>query len=1090
MAVELATAYVNLVPSAKGISSKISAELGGPISASANKAGTDAGNSIAKNVGARLQANRALIAGAFGTAIGALVASSISSASNLAESVSKVGVVFGNNKQQIMDWASTSATAIGQSQQQALEAAGTFGNLFTALKIGGPAAATMSTSLVNLAGDLASFNNVSPQEALDALRSGLTGETEPLKRFGVNMNEATLKAKAMELGISKGTGVLDPAAKAQAAYALIMEQTTTAQGDFARTSDGLANQQRIMAAQFENTKANLGTALLPVMTQAAGIANSLVSAFNALPGPLQAVVVGSAAAAGGLALFGSAASSIAQGASAVAGIGSSALQAGRNFTSGFSDSAAAASAFSGKMGSLGGAARSVVSAISSFSLASTLAAARMGIVRAATAAWTAAQWLFNAALSANPIGLVVIAIAALVAGFVWLWNNSEGFRNFWIGLWDAIQVAVEPVVSWVRDTVVPWLSQAWATISQGLQAFWGVVQQVWGNIQPVIATVIGWIQSYVVGYFTVLGTVLGAIFKAIGAVVGWVWGLIGDKILWVAKFVAPIVAAYFRLMGAVIGTIFKAIWAIVQIAWSNIQNYIIPAVVLIWNVISSNFQRIWSIASTVFNAVKTVIVNVWGQIKQVIGTIVSVVSVVVSTFQRIYSAIRDKVTAAINFVKSFPAKIIGFFKNAATMLISAGANIVGGLLQGIRNKASEITDTIRTWITDKIPAKVRELMGIASPAKVMIPLGANIVDGVIVGIRSSSEALSSALGASFNPPTLISSIESNRDSLLAAVDKSIKAVEKKYAKNAKKKKSKTNALNSQKATLNAMAANTIAFVNEQSVQLNAAATQVDTYRAALAKAQEDRATKTAERIQSVKDQGNLSTILGEGTNVNTLLKGLGKAATTAENFNADFTTAIGRGISQQTINELVAGGAGSQAKVAKILANATDEQLATIKAQQDRLGVAGQRFAEIGNKYFAEAGQQTADGLVSGLEAELPRAIAVAEQLATSMVNAVKAKLGIKSPSRVFAAIGDNIAQGVTLGIERSGADTLDAVTGIVAAPALAARNFQLSGAGSGAQIGSGATNNFYIEAAPNIPTEEQIMAAQRRAELLQQVAI
>ena len=543
-------------------------------------------------------------------------------------------------------------------------------------------------------------------------------------------------------------------------------------------------------------------------------------------------------------------------------------------------------------------------------------------------------------------------------------------------------------------------------------------------------------------------------------------------------------------MGAVIGTIFKAIWAIVQIAWSNIQNYIIPAVVLIWNVISSNFQRIWSIASTVFNAVKTVIVNVWGQIKQVIGTIVSVVSVVVSTFQRIYSAIGDKVTAAINFVKSFPRRSSASSRTPPPCSSARAPTSSADCSRGICNKASEITDTIRTWITDKIPAKVRELMGIASPAKVMIPLGANIVDGVIVGIRSSSEALSSALGASFNPRPSSPRSESNRDSLLAAVDKSIKAVEKKYAKNAKKKKSKTNALNSAKATLNAMAANTIAFVNEQSVQLNAAATQVDTYRAALAKAQEDRATKTAERIQSVRTRATSRRSSAKAPTSTPCSRVSAKAATTAENFNADFTTAIGRGISQQTINELVAGGAGSQAKVAKILANATDEQLATIKAQQDRLGVAGQRFAEIGNKYFAEAGQQTADGLVSGLEAELPRAIAVAEQLATSMVNAVKAKLGIKSPSRVFAAIGDNIAQGVTLGIERSGADTLDAVTGIVAAPALAARNFQLSGAGSGAQIGSGATNNFYIEAAPNIPTEEQIMAAQRRAELLQQVAI
>lgn len=257
MSYELATAYVALVPSAKGISSKISSELGGPIATSARKAGTDAGQSIASNVRSKLAANRTLIAGAFGAALTGLVGSSISAASDLSESMSKVGVVFGDNQQQILNWADGAATALGQSKQQALEAAGTFGNLFTALGLGGQQSADMSMNVVNLASDLASFNNINPTEALDALRAGLTGETEPLKRLGVNMNEATLKAKGLELGLIKGSEALSPAAKAQAAYALIMEQTGSAQGDFARTSDGLANQQRIMAAQFEDTKASL-----------------------------------------------------------------------------------------------------------------------------------------------------------------------------------------------------------------------------------------------------------------------------------------------------------------------------------------------------------------------------------------------------------------------------------------------------------------------------------------------------------------------------------------------------------------------------------------------------------------------------------------------------------------------------------------------------------------------------------------------------------------------------------------------------------------------------------------------------------------
>lgn len=199
---------------------------------------------------------------------------SVTAASDLNESLSKTRVVFGASSKEVERFARTSATSLGLSRQAALEASATLGNLFVALKIGKAPAADMSTTMVKLAGDLASFNNVKPEEALEALRSGLVGETEPLRKFGVNLNDATLRQKALDLGLVKSTkDVLPPAAKAQAAYALILEQTKTAQGDFARTSGGLANQQRILTAQITNLKARLGGALLPVVTAA-------ISKFN------------------------------------------------------------------------------------------------------------------------------------------------------------------------------------------------------------------------------------------------------------------------------------------------------------------------------------------------------------------------------------------------------------------------------------------------------------------------------------------------------------------------------------------------------------------------------------------------------------------------------------------------------------------------------------------------------------------------------------------------------------------------------------------------------------------------------------------
>lgn len=297
---ELATAYVSIVPSARGFEQQLSKSLDGPL----QRAASQSGDKVAKTLAQKLNGASASllkaggratlglttpIAGAFGVAI--------KSASDLNETISKSRVVFGESSKGLEAWASNAARDLGQSKQQALDAAGTFGNLFVALKIGQKPAAEMSRKLVGLASDLASFNNVDPAEALEALRSGLVGETEPLRKFGVNMDDASLHVEAVKLGlISTVKDALTPAAKAQAAYALILEQTTTAQGDFARTSDGLANKSRIMRAELDDAVATMGTKLLPTMLRVATAGEHLLSGFAALPAGTQNMALFGAAA--------------------------------------------------------------------------------------------------------------------------------------------------------------------------------------------------------------------------------------------------------------------------------------------------------------------------------------------------------------------------------------------------------------------------------------------------------------------------------------------------------------------------------------------------------------------------------------------------------------------------------------------------------------------------------------------------------------------------------------------------------------------------------------------------------------------------
>ena len=198
----------------------------------------------------------------------------IAAAADVGESLSKNRVLFGDAAAAAERFAEGSAEAFGISRREALEAVGVFGSLAHAMGMPQAEGVDLSVTMTKLAADMASFNNASVEETLTALQAGLRGEAEPLRRFGVLLDAATLKAKALEEGlIENEKKALTPQVKALAAYRLILEQTSIQQGDFTRTSDGLTNQQKMLAATFDDIKVAIGEGLLPVVTD-------VVTAFN------------------------------------------------------------------------------------------------------------------------------------------------------------------------------------------------------------------------------------------------------------------------------------------------------------------------------------------------------------------------------------------------------------------------------------------------------------------------------------------------------------------------------------------------------------------------------------------------------------------------------------------------------------------------------------------------------------------------------------------------------------------------------------------------------------------------------------------
>jgi hypothetical protein len=221
---------------------------------------------VGKAVGAALAA-AAVAAGAMAVKIGV---DAVKAASDLSETISKVGVLFGDTSKDIEKFASGAAQSLGQTKQQALDAAATFATFGKAAGLSGQDLSKFSIDFVKLSSDLASFNNTTPEQAINAIGSALRGEAEPLRQYGVLLDDASMRQKALELGIIDNIkNALTPQQKVLAAQALIYEQTSAAQGDFGRTSDGLANKTRILTAQLENAKVTIGDALLPIVLELA-----------------------------------------------------------------------------------------------------------------------------------------------------------------------------------------------------------------------------------------------------------------------------------------------------------------------------------------------------------------------------------------------------------------------------------------------------------------------------------------------------------------------------------------------------------------------------------------------------------------------------------------------------------------------------------------------------------------------------------------------------------------------------------------------------------------------------------------------------
>lgn len=276
---EFGSGFVTVMPSARGFGRDLENELDGPfrragqrggdqISDGVNQNGRTGFAAAGKNLGGIFAGAFALIGGAqIVSAVTDYIKESIDLASDLSETINKSSAIFGDNAADIQAWAKTASKSVGLSQSAALDATASFGDMFLQLGFAGDTAAAMSKDVVTLSADLGSFNNLGTDEVADKISSAFRGEYDSLQALIPTINGTRVEQEALAATGKTLAAELTNGEKAAAVLAIVHADSARAAGDFAKTSDGLANSQKILKADLENVQAEIGTALLPVATE-------------------------------------------------------------------------------------------------------------------------------------------------------------------------------------------------------------------------------------------------------------------------------------------------------------------------------------------------------------------------------------------------------------------------------------------------------------------------------------------------------------------------------------------------------------------------------------------------------------------------------------------------------------------------------------------------------------------------------------------------------------------------------------------------------------------------------------------------------
>ena len=351
----------------------------------------------------------------------------------------------------------------------------------------------------------------------------------------------------------------------------------------------------------------------------------------------------------------------------------------------------------------------------------------------------------NTTMLANPIVLIIAAIAALVAAFIYLWNNCDGFRQFWIDLWENVkQVAI--------------------TVWNAIKEFFS---QVWEAIKTIFSTVFEVIKTLVTTYFNLYKTIIETVFNVIKTVITTIWEAIKGVFTTVFNVIKTLVATYFNIYKTIIQTVLTIIQTVITTVWNTIKTVITTVLNAIktifstvWNaiktiisavvgaikgLITGNFTAVKNSITTIMNTIKSTISTIWNTIKSTISTVLGAIKgAVTSVFSGIVNAVKSAMVNVLNAVKSGFANVKNHITGLASQAFTWGRDLVMGIVNGIRScigavadAASSVASKIRSFLHFSVPDE-----GPLTDYESWMP---DFMDGLAKGIEKSRGMIQKAV---------------------------------------------------------------------------------------------------------------------------------------------------------------------------------------------------------------------------------------------------------------------------------------------------------------------------------------------------------